>query len=44
MEGIIVLVKESYNEKWAKYFDGEKDEHYKQDSCYILAKVHTSRM
>jgi hypothetical protein len=23
----------------AKYFKGRKDEHYKQDSSYILAKV-----
>jgi hypothetical protein len=38
MEGIIVLARESYNKEWAKYFDGEKNEHYKQDSCYMFCK------
>jgi hypothetical protein len=28
-----------YNERWLEYFEGRKEEHYKQDSRYILAKV-----
>ncbi len=38
-KGIVVLALETYNEEWSEYFEGEKDEHYKQDSGYILAKV-----
>jgi hypothetical protein len=44
MKAIVVPTRETYNEKWAKYLKGRKDEHYKQDSCYIIGKVNTSRM
>jgi len=44
VKGIDVLARKTYNEQWAEYFEGTKDEHYKQDLGYIFAKVHISRM
>ncbi len=38
-KGIVILIRETYNEEWVEYFEGRKDKHYKQDSTYTLAKV-----
>ncbi len=43
-KSIVIHIRETYNEEWAEYFEGRKDEHYKQDSSYILAKVYAFPM
>jgi hypothetical protein len=44
MKGIVVRARKTYNEKWVKYFERRKDEHYKQELGYIFAKVHAFGM
>jgi hypothetical protein len=41
---MVVPTKDLYNEKFSLYHEGGRDEHYKQDSSYILNKVVTNQM
>jgi len=44
VECIVVSTRKFYIEGWGEYFEGGKEEHYRQNLSYTLMKVRTSRM
>jgi hypothetical protein len=41
---MVIVNRESYNKKLDPHFEGGKEEHYKQDSRYIINKATKTKM